>query len=418
MTRVVITGLGVISPVGTGLDTFWSALVNGVSGVREISRFDASQYRTRIAAEVTDFAPENYLDRKESRRMDRFAQFAVACAVMAVEDARLDLARVEKERIGVVFGSGVGGIQTLEEQAKILFTRGPDRVSPFFVPMMISNMAAGQIAMTFGFQGPNFTLVSACASSNHAIGDAFKIIQSGAADVVITGGAEAAITPLALAGFCAMKALSTRNDEPARASRPFDAERDGFVMGEGAAVLILEAEEHARRRGARIYAEICGYGTSCDAYHVTAPDPEGTGAARAMANAVADAGLRPEDIDYINAHGTSTPLNDRVETAAIKRVFGEHAYRLAVSSTKSMTGHLLGAAGGLEAVASVLTIFHQVIPPTINYEVPDPECDLDYVPNKARPARVRAVLSNGFGFGGQNASLVFRQPEAGDAFGR
>ncbi|KUK41149.1 MAG: 3-oxoacyl-[acyl-carrier-protein] synthase 2 [Clostridia bacterium 62_21] len=418
MTRVVITGMGVISPVGTGLDTFWSALVNGVSGVREISRFDASQYRTRIAAEVTDFAPENYLDRKESRRMDRFTQFAVACAVMAVEDARLDLARVEKERIGVVFGSGVGGIQTLEEQAKILFTRGPDRVSPFFVPMMISNMAAGQIAMTFGFQGPNFTLVSACASSNHAIGDAFKIIQSGAADVVITGGAEAAITPLALAGFCAMKALSTRNDEPARASRPFDAERDGFVMGEGAAVLVLEGEEHARRRGARIYAEICGYGTSCDAYHITAPDPEGTGAARAMANAVADAGLRPEDIDYINAHGTSTPLNDRVETAAIKRVFGDHAYRLAVSSTKSMTGHLLGAAGGLEAVASVLTIFHQVIPPTINYEVPDPECDLDYVPNKARPARVRAVLSNGFGFGGQNASLVFRQPEAGDAFGR
>jgi len=410
--------MGVISPVGTGLDTFWSALVNGVSGVREISRFDASQYRTRIAAEVTDFAPENYLDRKESRRMDRFTQFAVACAVMAVEDARLDLARVEKERIGVVFGSGVGGIQTLEEQAKILFTRGPDRVSPFFVPMMISNMAAGQIAMTFGFQGPNFTLVSACASSNHAIGDAFKIIQSGAADVVITGGAEAAITPLALAGFCAMKALSTRNDEPARASRPFDAERDGFVMGEGAAVLVLEGEEHARRRGARIYAEICGYGTSCDAYHITAPDPEGTGAARAMANAVADAGLRPEDIDYINAHGTSPPLNDRVETAAIKRVFGDHAYRLAVSSTKSMTGHLLGAAGGLEAVASVLTIFHQVIPPTINYEVPDPECDLDYVPNKARPARVRAVLSNGFGFGGQNASLVFRQPEAGDAFGR
>ena len=418
MTRVVITGMGVISPVGTGLDTFWSALVNGVSGVREITRFDASQYRTRIAAEVADFVPENYLDRKESRRMDRFTQFAVACAVMAVEDARLDLARVEKERIGVVFGSGIGGIQTLEEQANILLTRGPDRVSPFFVPMMISNMAAGQIAMTFGFQGPNFTLVSACASSNHAIGDAFKIIQSGAADVIITGGAEAAITPLALAGFCAMKATSTRNEEPARASRPFDAERDGFVMGEGAAALVLEGEEHARRRGARIYAEICGYGTSCDAYHITAPDPEGTGAARAMANAIADAGLRPEDIDYINAHGTSTPLNDRVETAAIKRVFGDHAYRLAVSSTKSMTGHLLGAAGGLEAVASVLTIFHQVIPPTINYEFPDPECDLDYVPNKARPARIRAVLSNGFGFGGQNASLIFRHLEAGDAFGR
>ncbi|MGQ9497313.1 MAG: beta-ketoacyl-ACP synthase II [Desulfotomaculales bacterium] len=418
MTRVVITGMGVISPVGTGLDTFWSALVNGVSGVREITRFDASRYRTRIAAEVADFVPENYLDRKESRRMDRFTQFAVACAVMAVEDARLDLARVEKERIGVIFGSGIGGIQTLEEQANILLTRGPDRVSPFFVPMMISNMAAGQIAMTFGFQGPNFTLVSACASSNHAIGDAFKIIQSGTADVIITGGAEAAITPLALAGFCAMKATSTRNEEPARASRPFDAERDGFVMGEGAAALVLEGEEHAKRRGARIYAEICGYGTSCDAYHITAPDPEGTGAARAMANAIADAGLRPEDIDYINAHGTSTPLNDRVETAAIKRVFGDHAYRLAVSSTKSMTGHLLGAAGGLEAVASVLTIFHQVIPPTINYEFPDPECDLDYVPNKARPARIRAVLSNGFGFGGQNASLIFRHLEAGDAFGR
>jgi len=418
LTRVVITGMGVVSPVGTGLDTFWSALVNGVSGIRRITRFDASHYRTRIAAEVADFVPENYLDRKECRRMDRFTQFAVACAMMAVEDAGLDLTRVDKERTGVIFGSGIGGIETLEEQARVLFTRGPDRVSPFFVPMMIGNMAAGQIAMALGFYGPNFTLVSACASSNHAIGDAFKIIQSGAADVVVTGGAEAAITPLALAGFCAMKATSTRNDEPARASRPFDAERDGFVMGEGAAVLVLESEEHARRRGARIYAEICGYGMSCDAYHITAPDPEGMGAARAMANALADAGLRPEYIDYINAHGTSTPLNDQVETVAIKRVFGDHAYRLAVSSTKSMTGHLLGAAGGLEAVASVLAIFHQVIPPTINYEFPDPECDLDYVPNKARPARVRAVLSNGFGFGGQNASLVFRCFEAGDAFGR
>lgn len=417
MARVVVTGMGVISPVGTGLDAFWSALVKGISGVREITRFDASGYRTRIAAEVPDFKPEEYLDRKEIRRMDRFTQFAIACARMAVEDARLDLAQVDRERAGVIFGSGIGGIETLEEQAKVLFTRGPDRISPFFVPMMISNIAAGQIAMALEFYGPNVTLVSACASSNHAIGDAFKVIQSGAADIIIAGGAEAAITPLALAGFCAMKATSTRNEEPARASRPFDAERDGFVMGEGAAALVLESEEHARRRGARIYAEICGYGMSCDAYHITAPDPEGLGAARAMANALADAGLRPEDIDYINAHGTSTPLNDRVETAAIKRVFGEHAHRLAVSSIKSMTGHLLGAAGGLEAVASVLTIVHQVIPPTINYEVPDPECDLDYVPNEARSQRVRAVLSNGFGFGGQNASLIFRRFEEGDSLG-
>lgn len=417
MTRVVITGMGVISPVGTGLDAFWSALVRGISGVREITRFDASAYRTRIAAEVVDFVAEEYLDRKEARRMDRFTQFAVACTRMALEDARLDPSRVDRERVGVSFGSGIGGIQTLEDQARVLLTRGPDRVSPFFVPMMIGNMAAGQIAISFGFYGPNVTLVSACASSNHAIGDAFKMVQSGTADIVITGGAEAAITPLALAGFCAMKATSTRNEDPARASRPFDAGRDGFVMGEGAAVLVVESEEHARRRGARIYAEICGYGMSCDAYHITAPDPEGHGAARAMAGALEDAGLQPEAIDCINAHGTSTPLNDRVETKAIKRVFGSHAYRLAVTATKSMTGHLLGAAGSLEAVASVLSIWHQVIPPTINYETPDPECDLDYVPNQARPAPVRTVLSNGFGFGGQNASLIFRRFEAGDSFG-
>ncbi|MEW5761780.1 MAG: beta-ketoacyl-ACP synthase II [Bacillota bacterium] len=417
LTRVVITGMGVISPVGTGLDAFWSALVRGISGVREITRFDASAYRTRIAAEVVDFVAEEYLDRKEARRMDRFTQFAVACTRMALEDARLDPSRVDRERVGVSFGSGIGGIQTLEDQARVLLTRGPDRVSPFFVPMMIGNMAAGQIAISFGFYGPNVTLVSACASSNHAIGDAFKMVQSGTADIVITGGAEAAITPLALAGFCAMKATSTRNEDPARASRPFDAGRDGFVMGEGAAVLVVESEEHARRRGARIYAEICGYGMSCDAYHITAPDPEGHGAARAMAGALEDAGLQPEAIDCINAHGTSTPLNDRVETKAIKRVFGSHAYRLAVTATKSMTGHLLGAAGSLEAVASVLSIWHQVIPPTINYETPDPECDLDYVPNQARPAPVRTVLSNGFGFGGQNASLIFRRFEAGDSFG-
>jgi len=405
--RVVVTGMGVVSPVGTGLEAFWSALVAGRSGIGPITRFDASEFATRIAGEVRDFDPTRYLDKKEARRMDRFTQFAVAAAGMALEDAGLGTDGLDRDRVAVILGCGIGGIETLEDQARVLVNRGPGRISPFFVPMMIPNMAAGQIAITFGFRGPNVTTVTACASGANAIGDAFKMIQRGQVDVAVTGGTEAPITPLSVAGFCAMKALSTRNDEPERACRPFDAGRDGFVMSEGAAVLVLEGLSHARRRGARIYAEVLGYGSSCDAYHITAPDPEGAGAALAMAAALADAGLGPQDIDYINAHGTSTPLNDRLESLAIKQVFGPRAYEIPVSSTKSMIGHLLGAAGAIEAVATILTMVRGVIPPTINYEEPDPECDLDYVPNVARPARVDRALSNSLGFGGHNVTLVF-----------
>ncbi len=405
--RVVVTGMGVVSPVGTGLEAFWSALVAGRSGIGPITRFDASEFATRIAGEVRDFDPTRYLDKKEARRMDRFTQFAVAAAGMALEDAGLGTGGLDRDRVAVILGCGIGGIETLEDQARVLVNRGPGRISPFFVPMMIPNMAAGQIAITFGFRGPNVTTVTACASGANAIGDAFKMIQRGQVDVAVTGGTEAPITPLSVAGFCAMKALSTRNGEPERACRPFDAGRDGFVMSEGAAVLVLEGLSHARRRGARIYAEVLGYGSSCDAYHITAPDPEGAGAALAMAAALADAGLGPQDIDYINAHGTSTPLNDRLESLAIKQVFGSRAYRIPVSSTKSMIGHLLGAAGAIEAVATILTMVRGVIPPTINYEEPDPECDLDYVPNVARPARVDRALSNSLGFGGHNVTLVF-----------
>ncbi len=408
-SRVVITGMGVITPLGIGLEAFWSALVAGRSGVRRIQSFDASAFRTQIAGEVLEFDPTEYMEKKEARRMDRYAQFAVAGAGMAIADAGLDLGRVQRERAGVILGCGIGGIYTFEQQARVLAERGPDRVSPLFVPMMIGNMAAGQIALTYRLYGPNTTVVTACASSNHAIGDAFKVIQRGDADVMITGGTEASITPLALAGFCSMKATSVRNAEPEKACRPFDAERDGFVMSEGCGILVLESLEHARARGARVYAEVAGYGTSCDAYHITAPDPHGNGATLSMRAALQDAGLAPEDIDYINAHGTSTPLNDRVETVAIKRVFGAQATRLAVSSTKSMTGHLLGAAGGLEGVVCALVLERGVIPPTINYENPDPDCDLDYVPNVARAAEVRACLSNSFGFGGHNATLVFKK---------
>jgi 3-oxoacyl-[acyl-carrier-protein] synthase II len=407
--RAVITGLGIISPLGVTKDKFWEALVQGKSGVRPISRFDASGFRTRIAAEVLDFDPEAYMDKKEARRMDRCTQFAVAAARLALEDAGLAPGQADPDRVGVVLGCGIGGIETFEEQVGILKTRGPDRVSPFFVPMMISNMAAGYIAIIHKFYGPNSTVVTACASSNHAIGEALRLIQRDEADVVLSGGSEAAIVPSAIAGFCSMKAMSTRNEEPERACRPFDAARDGFVIGEGAVILVLEKLEHALARGARIYAEVAGYGQSCDAYHITAPDPDGSGAAKAMARALKDAGLKPEEVSYINAHGTSTPLNDKVETMAIKKVFGEFAYRIPVSSTKSMTGHLLGAAGGIEAAASVLSIVHGVVPPTINYEHPDPECDLDYVPNKARTVQVDVVLSNGLGFGGHNATLVFRR---------
>ncbi|MCL0028217.1 beta-ketoacyl-ACP synthase II [Peptococcaceae bacterium] len=407
--RVVVTGMGVISPIGTGLNKFWEALISGASGVDRITQFDASDYKVQIAGEVKDFNVGDYIDKKEARRMDRFVQFAVAASKMATDDAGLDLNNEDSERIGVVIGSGIGGISTVFEQSKILLERGPGRVSPLTVPMKIINMASGQVAMAFGFKGFNSSVVTACASSNNAIGDSFRLLKNGELDVIVTGGTEAAIVPISIAGFSAMKALSTYNDEPQKASRPFDAKRDGFVMGEGAGILVLETLEHAKARGAKIYAEIVGYGVTCDAYHITAPDPEGLGAAKAMKKAMDEAGLTPEDISYINAHGTSTPLNDKLETLAIKKVFGKRAYDILISSIKSMIGHLLGAAGGVEAVASVLTVFHGIIPPTINYENPDPECDLDYVPNKARESQINAVLSNNLGFGGHNVTIAFKK---------
>ncbi|MCL5780533.1 MAG: beta-ketoacyl-ACP synthase II [Firmicutes bacterium] len=407
--RVVITGMGVISPVGTGLDNFWTALTTGVSGIARITRFDPSEYSTQIAGEVKDFNFSGYIDKKEGRRMDKFSQYAVVAAAMALEDAGMDMESLDKEHTGVIVGSGIGGMETFEEQCRVLVNRGPNRISPFLIPMMIANMAAGQIAIKFGLRGPNITTVTACSSSGNAIGDAFKLIQRGNAEVAITGGTEAPITPLAVAGFCAAKAMTTNNDEPERASRPFDANRDGFVMGEGAAMMILETLEHARQRGARIYAEIVGYGSTCDAYHITAPHPEGHGAASAMNMALADAGLKPEDVQYINAHGTSTPVGDVAEVGAIKKVFGDHAYKLVVSSTKSMTGHMLGAAGAVEGIASVLAIRDDVVPPTINLENPDPACDLDFVPNQARKMTVDVALSNSFGFGGHNVTLAFKK---------
>lgn len=409
--RVVITGMGVLSPVGTGLETFWNAITSGVSGVGPITRFNPEGYTTRIAAEVNNFDPAAYIDKKEARRMDRFTQFAIAAAKMAVDDAGIDLQQINKDMAGVILGSGVGGIETFEEQYKVLLNKGPSRVSPLFIPMMISNMAAASIAISYGLKGCNVTTTSACASSNNAVGDAFRLLQRGQAEVMICGGTESPITPMAVAGFCSMKAMTTRNEEPEKASRPFDAGRDGFIIGEGSAILIVETLEHAIKRGARIYAEMVGYGVSCDAYHIVAPEPEGKGAAASMSMALQDAGLEPAAVDYINAHGTSTPPGDKQETSAIKQVFGDSAYKIAISSTKSMTGHLLGAAGGLEAVISILTIRNSLIPPTINLENPDPDCDLDYVPNEARAARVDVALSNSFGFGGHNASLVFKKFE-------
>jgi 3-oxoacyl-[acyl-carrier-protein] synthase II len=406
--RVVMTGMGAVTPVGNTTEEFWASLVQGKSGIGPITRFDASAYSTRIAGEVRGFDALKYIDKKDDRKLDLYLKYAVACAVMAVEDAALDPGKVDATRFGVLVGSGIGGISTLLESHKVLLDRGPDRVSPFFIPMLIINMASGLISMRFGAKGPNSSVVTACATGNHAIGDAMKIIQRGDADVMIAGGAEAIILPLTIAGFCQMKAMSTRNDEPARASRPFDAGRDGFVCGEGGGIVVLESLEHAVRRDARIYCEVVGYGMSGDAYHLTAPDPEGDGAARAMGGALRDAGLDPGVVGYINAHGTSTPYNDKFETMAIKRVFGDHARRLAVSSTKSMTGHLLGAAGGIEAIATALAIHQGLLPPTVNYEVPDPECDLDYVPNQARKQEIEVALSNAFGFGGTNATLAFR----------
>lgn len=406
--RVVVTGLGLVCPLGTDVETFWDALTHGKSGISAVTGFDAGKHSSRIAGQVNGFDPAPVLDTKEVEQYDRFIQFAIVAAHSAVTDAGLDLGRTDATRIGVYIGSGIGGIGTIEKQAETLIQRGPRRVSPHFIPSVITNMASGITAMKLGLKGPNEAVATACATGNHAIGDAFKCIQRGDADIMLCGGSEAAITPLGMAGFCSMRALSTRNDTPEKASRPFDKERDGFVMAEGAGVLVLEEMESARRRGARIYGEVAGYGATADAFHLTAPAPEGEGAQRAMAMALTDAGLGPEEVDYVNAHGTSTPVGDVRETEAIKGFFKDHARRLAVSSTKSMVGHLLGAAGGVEGAATVLTLSRGVIHPTINYEVPDPECDLDYVPNEAREARVRVALSNSLGFGGHNATIAFR----------
>lgn len=404
--RVVITGVGAVTPLGLEKEVFWKALCSGTSGISHISRWDASRHSTQIGGEIKDFDPSPWIEVREQRRIDRFAQFAIVASVKAVEDAAIDMGRENLDRVGVVIGSGIGGLSEIEEQHERLLTKGPDRVSPFLVPKLMVNAAAGLVSIRFGARGPNTAVATACASGSHAIGDAFRVILRNEADVMIAGGAEAALTPIGQAGFCSMKALSTRNDEPERASRPFEKNRDGFVMGEGAGIVVLEELQHAVRRGAHIYAEMLGYGMSGDAHHITAPDPTGRGAAQAMLEAVRQAGLRPEDVVYVNAHGTSTPLNDKMETEAIKLAFGQHARRLAISSTKSMTGHLLGAAGGVELVFTALAVERDVIPPTINYEEPDPECDLDYVPNQARVCKVEVAMSNTFGFGGHNASLL------------
>jgi len=408
--RVVVTGMGVVTPIGLTMETFWKNCIDGKSGGCKITSFDAGQYDTKIACEVKGFDPLQYIEKKAVNRMDLFTQYAMACAEMAVKDSALNLEKEDGNRIGVIFGSGIGGMWTWHRQMQTVHdTGGPHRISPFFVPMMIADIAAGYISMRYQAKGPNYATTSACSTSSHAIADAMILIQRGDADVMFTGGSEAAITPMGIGGFNAMKALSTRNDEPEKASRPFDAQRDGFVMGEGGGMLVLEELEHARKRGARIYAEIAGIGLTADAYHITAPAPGGEGAIRSMRLCLKDAGVRPEDVQYINAHGTSTPFNDKSETQAIKSVFNSHAPKLYVSSTKSMTGHLLGAAGAVEAIVSVLTMHHGIIPPTINYEFPDPDCDLNYVPNKSIRHDVSVALSNTFGFGGHNASLLFKK---------
>jgi 3-oxoacyl-[acyl-carrier-protein] synthase II len=411
MVRVVVTGLGAVAPNGIGTQTFWENLINGVSGVAPITRFDASKHDTQIAGEVKGFDPLQWIEKKEARKMDLFIHFAVAAGQMAYDDSALKVTDDNRERVGVFVGTGMGGIPALEESHRILMEKGPGRISAFFIPSIITNLASGQISMRFGMKGPNSCVCTACATGNHAIGDSFRIIQRGEADVMLAGGSEAVITPLTIGGFCSMKALSTRNHEPTRASRPFDKDRDGFVMGEGSGILVLESLEHARRRRAKVYAEIVGYGMSADAYHITQPAPEGEGAVRSMRLALQDAALAPSLVDYINAHGTSTPAGDLNETLAIKTVFGDHARSLAVSSTKSMTGHLLGAAGGIESLITVLAIARGMLPPTINYDTPDPECDLDYVPNSARRKDVRYAMTNSFGFGGTNATLVFKKFE-------
>jgi 3-oxoacyl-[acyl-carrier-protein] synthase II len=412
--RVALTGVGVITPVGNNVKDFWEALVNGKTGVDRLKAFDPNPFNSQIAAEVKDFDATKYMTPKQDKRLDRFVKFAIAAAKMAVEDSGLELEKLAREKAGVYIGSGIGGLHTIEaEHEKYLQfeneAMAASKMSPFLIPMLIVNMASGLVSIELGFKGPNSAAVTACATGSHSIGDAFKIIQRGEADIMAAGGSEAAITKMGFGGFCALKALSTRNDDPKTASRPFDKDRDGFVMGEGASVVIIEELEHAKKRGARIYCEMVGYGMSGDAYHMTAPDPEGDGAIRCMRAALEDAGLKPEDVDYINAHGTSTQLNDKMETCAIKKVFGDHAYKLAVSSTKGVTGHLLGATGAAELIACAKTIECKVIPPTINYITPDPECDLDYVPNAAREAEVKVALSNSLGFGGHNVSLILKK---------
>jgi len=411
--RVVVTGLGMVSPIGSTIETFWDSLLKGKSGVGPLTAFDPTHFTCRIAAEVKDFNPAASLSAKEVKRMDRFVQFAVVAAKAAVKEAKLDLAKEDPNRIGVMVGSGIGGLHTVEAEHRQYIElgpeKGPDRISPFLIPMLIVNMASGQISISLGLKGPNSAVATACATGNHAIGDAFRVIQHGEADVMVAGGSEAAVTPMGFGGFCALKALSLRNDDPVRASRPFDKNRDGFVMGEGAGVVVLEELEHALKRNAHIWCELIGYGMSADAYHMTAPDPEGEGGIRCMAASLKDAEVKPEDVGYINAHGTSTLYNDKVETIAIKKVFGAYAKKVAVSSTKSVMGHLLGAAGGVELIVCALAIRHTIIPPTINYETPDPDCDLDYVPNKPRSADVKVAMSNALGFGGHNATIIVRK---------
>jgi len=407
--RIVVTGIGLITPVGIGTEENWRAICQGKSGVGPITRFDASEYPTRIAAEVKRFDPLQWIEKKDLRKMDTFIHYALAASALAMEDSGLKIDHRNAPRIGVYIGSGIGGLPFIERQHKILLKSGPRRISPFFIPGLIVNLASGQVSIRYGAKGPNSAVCTACSTGSHAIGDSFRIIARGEADAMIAGGTESVITPLAIGGFCAMRALSTRNDQPEKASRPFDKNRDGFVVGEGAGIFVLESLEHAQDRGANIYAEVVGYGMSGDAFHISAPSEDGDGPIRVMQNALHDAHIEPSYIDYVNAHGTATPAGDVVETLAIKKVFGEHARKVAMSSTKSMTGHLLGAAGGVEAAFSVLTIRDRIIPPTINYETPDPECDLDYVPNKARKATVNYVLSNSFGFGGTNASLIFKK---------
>ena len=405
--RVVVTGIGMISPLGIGNEATWQGLLEGRSGIDRITKFDATAFACQIAGEVRGFEPEKWIEKKEVKKSDTFIHYAIAAAQMAVDDAGIDMTKEDGDRVGVIIGSGIGGLPLIEEMHQKLIERGPSRISPFFIPGLIVNLAAGHVSIRFGAKGPNSAPATACATGAHALGDAFRIIQRDEADVMFGGGSEAVVTPLAVGGFAAMRALSTRNDDPQHASRPWDADRDGFVMGEGAGIILLEERERALARGAKIYCEITGYGMSSDAYHITSPAEDGSGMMRVMQRALKDAGLHPHDIEYINAHGTSTPVGDKTETVAIKRVFGDHAYKLAVSSTKSMTGHLLGAAGGLEAAITAMAMKEGVLPPTINYEKPDPECDLDYVPNKARQKQLSHAMSNSFGFGGTNATLIF-----------